>query len=212
MEDDSEVEMISVEEEDNEDDRIEDDHLAVVIDHQDIERSMKTWERKVEELEAKVMKTSDEHKKGEKNKVSKTSKQENKEKVEPENDNINIFQYHPHIAKTIKTIESSAESGAEVGEPGAESGVIETIESDDSDHNTLSEKGEKSTLWCDIVKTDQEMDKWKEVQHRKKNMRLKDFQILIPKYDTNSRRDMDENDDFLKTLLQWHVTLDIMAR
>ena len=115
---------------------VDDQHLAVVIDHHDIEKNMKTWERKGEELEAEVTKTADEHEKGEKNKVSETSKKKNKEKVEPEIDNINIFRHHPHIAKSIKTTDSSTESGAEAGEPD-DSGGIKTIGSDDSDQDTV---------------------------------------------------------------------------
>merc|ERR1712237_34469 len=95
---------------------VEDQDLAVVRDHHDIEKNMKTWEKKGEDFEAEMMKTADEHGKGEKNKVSETSEKKNnkvkfKVNFEPEIDNINIFRHHPHIAKSIK--DGSVESGVE---------------------------------------------------------------------------------------------------
>ena len=51
----------------------------------------------------------------------------------------------------------------------------------------------------DEMDEDQGTDKWTEVRHRRKNTRLKDFEILIPKYNSNSgiwqnAKDVYEND------------------
>ena len=115
------------------------------------------------------------------------------EKVEPKTDNINIFCYHPHISgerkikSIVKTIESDLDSAVKIIKSdldSADSGQEDSTESEpDSD---LSEEGEKNTLCCDPYETDQEREKWKVVQHRGRNTRLKDYQVLIPKYNTNS--------------------------
>ena len=115
------------------------------------------------------------------------------EKVEPKTDNINIFCYHPHISgerkikSIVKTIESDLDSAVKIIKSdldSADSGQEDSAESEpDSD---LSEEGEKNTLCCDPDETDQEREKWKVVQHRGRNTRLKDYQVLIPKYNTIS--------------------------
>ena len=117
---------------------------------------------------------------------------------EPEIDDINIFRHHPHIAKSIIKTDHIVESDRETDDLGG----IETID-DDSDPEALS--------------STENNDKWTKVRHKRKNMRIKDFQILIPKYNSNSgtwrdARDVYENDHpgYVPKYGDWRCVLCIM--